>query len=174
MKGIWETGLPACWRKPKSTHPTDAWFKKHGFPTFNELLALPEGVGARTLRQPTVVLPHSGAQPLGNVFTSRLADTTPSSAFSVEQGVGKSSSGMVGATAATAVGGSGPVHGHSGHLSTSSGGMALLAPTTMSTSPGEHGLSSATTCHDLPPGLEFAMRSPSIEFLLGGDPLIDE
>ena len=46
-------------------------------------------------------------------------------------------SGTVCSPATTAVVGSGPVLGHSGHSSTSSGGTALLAPSPTSTSPGK-------------------------------------
>ena len=177
VKGIWETGLPIRWRTGKSVRPSDALFRKHGLPTFQQLLQLSVDVGARTIRQPTLGQPQAEGQPFGNLVPSRLADTTPSSAFSLApsgQVVGASGVGMVSSTAAAAGGGSVPVPGHSGHSSTSSGGMALLAATTMSPSPGKHGLPSATTCHDLPPGPEFAMSSPSIEFIIGGDPLMDE
>ena len=85
MKGICETGFPISWRNGKSVRPCEGWFRKHGLPTFHELLELPVGVGARARCQPTVELAQSVAQPLGNLFTGLLAATMPSSAFSLAQ-----------------------------------------------------------------------------------------
>ena len=56
VKGIWGTGLLFRWRTRKTVRPSDAWFRKHGLPTFQELLELALDVGARALYQPTVEL----------------------------------------------------------------------------------------------------------------------
>ena len=133
------SGRPGCLVRmlKGSKRPSDAWFSPQGLPSFRELLELPDGVDARVICHPTDDLTPVAAQPLGNLFAGRLADTTPSSAFSSAQSGqegGGSGSGTVGSTAETAVEVFGPVLGHSDHSSTASEGTALLAPSPMTDS----------------------------------------